>query len=278
MNYRPNRMARALATGRTHFVALWVPDIFHPYYVRVMQHVGERLEGTGNELVVYRVPNPFDPAAAFGSADGILVLDYPEVPDRYREFDPHHAPLVNMGVRPNPRVDHVKVDLVPGAADAVRHLIGRGCRRVAYLADTPSFHAGEPRYDAYRDVMREAGREPLLIGTAANSREAARDAVKEYVRAHGGPPDGLFCLSDDLALGAYRGLCDLGLSAPDDAVLVGCDGIAEVEYLERPFGTIALPLAEMCAAAYDLMRRRTEDPTRPAEGVVLRSEFIARTT
>ena len=58
--------------------------------------------------------------------------------------------------------------------------------------------------------------------------------------------------------------------------LVGCDGIEEVEYLERPFSTIALPIAEMCATAHEFLRRRKEEPDAPLQSAVLPARFVSR--
>jgi LacI family transcriptional regulator, sucrose operon repressor len=50
MGYRPNRFARALATGRTHMVALVLPSMYEPYYAQVIRNLQGHLFGDGFSL------------------------------------------------------------------------------------------------------------------------------------------------------------------------------------------------------------------------------------
>jgi LacI family transcriptional regulator len=88
-------------------------------------------------------------------------------------------------------------------------------------------------------------------------RPITRDLIKDYIREHG-RPDAIFCHSDDVALGIYRGLCDLKLRVPEDVALVGCDGIQDTEYLECPLTTLVQPVAAMCEAAWQFLVARMD--------------------
>jgi LacI family transcriptional regulator len=89
-------------------------------------------------------------------------------------------------------------------------------------------------------------------------------------------PEAFFCHNDDIAMGVYRGLVDLGIKIPDDSALVGCDGIEDAEYLETPLSTIVQPIAEMCRHAFQLLERRISDPTSPIQEVHLYPDFVIR--
>jgi LacI family transcriptional regulator len=94
--------------------------------------------------------------------------------------------------------------------------------------------------------------------------------------AGGGGVDALFCNNDDLALGAYRGLREAGLRVPDDVMLVGCDGIEDMQFLEQPLTTIAIPVEEMCALAWRFLRRRIENPDTPLQHALLQPTLVVR--
>ncbi len=79
-----------------------------------------------------------------------------------------------------------------------------------------------------------------------------------------------------MAIGAYRALCELGLRVPTDVALVGCDGIEDTEYLERPISTIEQPISEMCALAWDFLQRRIQEPNHPPQRVVLQPKLVIR--
>jgi DNA-binding LacI/PurR family transcriptional regulator len=88
--------------------------------------------------------------------------------------------------------------------------------------------------------------------------------------------DALFCHNDDVAFGAYRALCDLGVGVGGEIALVGCDGIEEADYLACPLTTIAQPITEMCALAWEFLHRRMQDPGCPLQQRILRPELLVR--
>jgi LacI family transcriptional regulator len=173
--------------------------------------------------------------------------------------------------------DHVGIDVHAGAEQAVRHLVSTGCRRVAYVVDKGSAYPNEVRYRAYTTTVAQAGQAPEYIVIPTASRSSARSSLREYVQAHGSP-DGLFCHNDLMATGVYRALCDLRLSVPDQVALVGCDGIEEAEYLERPLSSIVHPAEEMCALACRFLNARLNDPSLPLQQAVLQPKLVLRQT
>jgi len=171
--------------------------------------------------------------------------------------------------------DRVQIDLRPGATAAMEHLLGSGRRRIAYLTDDLPNRGGDARHTAYVAGMQGAGRPREFVATENDSRVCARETVRAYIQAHG-CPEALFCHNDDLAIGAYRGLCDLGFKVPQDCALVGCDGIEDTEYLEVPITTIVQPLAEMCSRAWEYLERRIREPDAPVQITVLEPKLVIR--
>jgi len=95
--------------------------------------------------------------------------------------------------------------------------------------------------------------------TDSKQRAEVRRTIGSYIERFG-CPNGIFCYNDDMALGAYRGLCDLGLRVPEQVALVGCDGIEDTQYLETPLSTIVQPVEEMCALAWQFLQKRMQEP------------------
>lgn len=67
--------------------------------------------------------------------------------------------------------------------------------------------------------------------------EGAR-ALRELLRLPG-PPEAVFCLSDELALGALRVAAEQGVRAPDDLALMGFDDIEDGRFAAPSLTTIA---------------------------------------
>jgi LacI family transcriptional regulator, galactose operon repressor len=280
LGYRPNQMARALVTGRTHAIEFWVPDVKNPYFNWIYYATRRSLAERDLHLLLLEVRgrSPAQPLPLW-SADGILVCNWvwgDQALDALLEANrPAYPPMVSMGAYHSRQGDFVGVDLYPAAVSATQHLLAVGCHRIAYLMNDGNNFEEETRARAYTAVLREAGHRPEYIVVPRGLRADTREALREYVRANG-PPEGIFCHNDVMAIGAYRALRDLGLSIPADVALVGCDGIEDGEYLDCPLTTIVQPVEAMCEQACGYLQARLDDPSRPAQQTVLDCQLVVR--
>jgi LacI family transcriptional regulator len=283
LGYRPNSVARALVTGRTNVVEFWAQNVSNPFFNTVFHRARQQLLQYNRTITLWEflIGAPTYPNVTSWPADGLLILDWSGRAETLRERlqarGCAHLPMVTMGTYYLENTDHVGVDLRTGAEQAVRHLIASGCRRVAYVVDKWSAYPEEVRYRAYTATVEQAGQQPEYVVAPTASRSSARSSMREYVQAHG-CPDGLFCHNDLIAVGVYRALCDLGLSVPEQVALIGCDGIEEVEYLERPISTIVQPVEELCDLACRFLHARLQDASLPLQQAVLQPKLVLRQT
>ncbi|HEX5323558.1 MAG TPA: LacI family DNA-binding transcriptional regulator, partial [Capsulimonadaceae bacterium] len=207
LGYRPNRLARALVTGRTHVVTLHVPELT-PYYAQIIRSTHAHLMHDHYEMIMlidpFRVRGPgMVPERRPFPSDGVLAVDMPGRMDTLRQTDGKDTALVTMGTHPLEETDYVIVDLHAGARKALRHLIEEGAKRIGYVVWDFLNEPGNARQDAYEAVMRESGLTPLYYPVSWPSREAARKELAPQFLAN--PlPDALFCFNDDLAIGVFN--------------------------------------------------------------------------
>lgn len=281
LGYRPNQAARSLVTGRTNTIGLLTMDSFTPYSASIARHVTEQAERSGFRVAVqhYYTYRSVSQKVAFSphwQVDGLIVFDLPrELQHEMEAWSRLALPLVAMGAYYPEQGDYVGVDLLGGAQQALNHLIAQGYRRLAFMMAVGTYHPTEPRCQAYDTLMQAAGLSAEFIYIPETTRAAARQGIAAYIGDHG-CPEAIFCRNDDLAIGCYRGLCDMKLRVPEDIALVGCDGIEDTEYLECPITTIVQPVALMCAQAWDYLQRRMTEPTTSAQQKVLPTHLALR--
>jgi DNA-binding LacI/PurR family transcriptional regulator len=279
MGYRPNPFARALKRARTGILALWIPDQISTYYTHVARELNRHAKQGRQELVVSEVTlAEAEQVWPHVPVDGIFAVDAPEpVLAHLATASARRVPVVSMGAHCCHKTDTVQVDMLAGAMEAMEHLIGAGYRRIAHATFVTEDRPGANRRAGYLKAMQQAGLQPEFVHypVSDQQRPVTRRLIQEYIQAHG-RPEALFCHSDDVALGMYRGLCDLGLRVPHDVALVGCDGIQDTEYLECPLSTIVQPVTEMCAAAWKFLLARLEKPRGPLQRLTLSPKLAIR--
>jgi LacI family transcriptional regulator len=123
--------------------------------------------------------------------------------------------------------------------------------------------------------MQESGLAAEVIPLQVASRDSARAAAVAHVREHG-CPDAFLCRNDELAVGTYRGMCDLGIRVGEDVLLIGCDGVEETRFMPCPVSTILLPVQQMCKLAWQFMDRRLAQPDAEIQTETLAAELEIR--
>ena len=194
-------------------------------------------------------------------------------------------PTVSMGFFHETGGDYVGIDLASGVEQALLHLWEIGCRRIACLVDASSYYSnaqqetrmavGEERQDTYLRVLQSLGATPEFIIAPEQTRESAHDTLRAHILERG-CPNGVFCINDAVADGALRALRDCGLRVPQDVAIVGCDGLRESAYAHPPLSTVAQPLTEMCALAWQFLHHRIQNPAAPPQRVVLPARLVVR--
>ncbi len=282
MGYTPNRAAQALVTGRTGRVAFLSPSMGSRFFQEVAFCFHQILQKDKYEVIAGEIgPQMMDPASAVGlprmDLDGVLM--YGSALGQLNQilgcYFPFKAPIVNMGPHCPANFDSVSVDLYPASYRAVESLLDSGLRRVAHMHAAEVPPALDDRYRGYTDVLLKRGTKTEYIQTPDWSRAAARKTILKYVEEHG-CPEGLFCANDDIAIGAYRGLRDVGIRVPEQVHLIGCDGIEDMEYLDPPLSTLVQPVEEMCAAAWKFLKNRLENSDIPRQTETKQARLVIR--
>jgi len=278
MGYRPNPHARALKNSRTGIVALWVPDQISSHYSRVAREMSRLVKSAHHELIVSEVGTAeAEETLSHVPIDGIFAVDAAEQVELHLKSPNASVPVISIGAEFSDQTDFVRVDLGAGTRDLMRHLIGCGFRRIVHATFMHRIHPYAGRRTVYSESMKSAGLTPefFTYPLSDQQRSIVREGIKDYIR-RAGKPDAIFCHSDDVALGIYRGLCEMGLRVPGDVALAGCDGIQETEYLELSLTTMVQPVTEMCATAWKFLQNRLKRPSIKRQHLTLKPVLAIR--
>ena len=265
LNYTIDNNAARLRTGRTGTLAVVVicrPDEdrkdLNPFTYSLLGTICAAASARGFETLVSFQDSPANLAGRYEEqrkADGLIVLGTTQnAPawDYYRDLGASGMHWVCWG-SPYDELEWIRSDNHQGAGLAARHLIARGCTRIACLASLGSLQRQfKERYDGYDEAMTAAGLDPWLIPIEADlpREEQGRRAVRALI-ASGRAFDGVFAVCDELALGALRELSETGIAVPAQAALIGFDGTRAAAQAMPPLSTIQPDFAAAGAMLVD---------------------------
>ncbi|MFE3625881.1 LacI family DNA-binding transcriptional regulator [Streptomyces goshikiensis] len=287
LGYVPNRAARALAANRTDAIALVIPEpearfFAEPYFSDVVRGVGATLAETDVQLVLTlagsdRERRRLAQYLSGHRVDGVLLVSVhagDPLPELLAELG---IPAVISGRRSaGEALPCVDSDNLAGAAEAVRHLLGRGRRAIATITGPLDVYGAQCRLDGYRQALAAAG-QPVaeaLIAVADFTEEGGRRAMRELLERRPGL-DAVFAASDVMAAGARRELRAAGRRIPDDVALVGFDDSVVARHMDPPLTSVRQPIEEMGRTMARVLLERIAGES-PEHSIVLRTELVVR--
>ena len=286
LEYRLNAAARHLRGGRFGLVGLVIPEITSPYFAELAGHLVEEAEARSWMLLVQQTAGDAErerrlSAGVHGqTVDGLVVSPWALSPADLR---PDGTPLVLLGEQDaGGLVDHVAVDSVAAARDAVRHLAGLGRRRIAAIGPQPTLHNGTAarRLEGYRAGLAEAGlpHDPALEIPIERLHRPDGAAAMGRLLDSGTAVDAVFCFSDQLALGAMHAALGRGLRVPADLAVAGIDDIEDGRYANPALTTVSPDKPAIARAALSCLADRLgrDAYTGPARRIVIEHKLLVR--
>lgn len=173
--------------------------------------------------------------------------------------------------------DKVCVDNQAGGAKAVRHLLERGYRRIAYLGGPDFLAISNERYDGYVAAHQEVGLEPspdYLIHCDFSEAKAIEATYR--LLALPNPPEAIFTVSDRVAVGAMRALRNRGLSVPGDMALIGFNDDPICSLLSPALSSIAQPKYAMGQLAAQMLLDQIDGVNTTPRTHMLETELQVR--
>ena len=288
LNYRPNLMARGLASGRSFTVGLVVPDIVDSFFAEFARSLGAALRSSSYQLVLASADE--DPAVEQMEIDNLIARGVDALLLASCRTNPEKiAPLMGKAT-PCILVDRTFVGLkthfvgtddIQAGRLATEHLLGLRRQRIAHIGTT-GLSTAVARHEGYRQALREAGlsyRKDLVLLRGlqdARNDQVGREAMDKLL-ASPKRPDAVFCYSDLFAVGAIRSVLGRGLRVPEDVAVIGCGNLSLSAYLEVPLSSVDQGTAELGSRAAKLALALVEGRgRRSAKTVLVEPTIVAR--
>jgi LacI family transcriptional regulator len=152
---------------------------------------------------------------------------------------------------------------------AAEILFRGGHRRLAVLHGKPLTQTTQVRVDRFiRRATELTGRAPAEIVAGKLSELSGYDAMKEALR-RSTQVDGLYTVSDALALGAYRAVKERGLSIPKDIAVIGTGDYEIAPFFDPPLSSVGVSHLELANHASNLLLRQLGRGAKSGETVVV---------
>ncbi|MEW9551416.1 LacI family DNA-binding transcriptional regulator [Nonomuraea sp. NPDC050783] len=276
LGYSRNESARVLRRGRTATIGLVIEDVADPFYAGLSRAVEDVVIGHGCLLLSgssgEQPGRERELVETFCArrVDGLVIVP---AGDDHGYLRPELAAGTKVAFADRPPgagfdADTVLADNAGGAEQAVRHLLGHGHHRIAFLGDDPAIYTAAERHRGYRDALGGLY-DPRLVAMRPPAPGTAR-ADLERMFALDRPPTALFTGNGRCTVAALRAL------GGREVALVGFDDFELADLLRPGVTVVAQDPAWMGRVAAELLFRRLRGDGGPPEHIQLPVRLIPR--
>lgn len=244
LQYRPNRVAKALAQPGSSLIAIATPTITTPFHNSLLKGLRAVLIAADEErdLLLFDLGST-DPLTRLrsklkgGKVDGLILAGIPVSPPLAKELKAFSAPVILIGNH-HTDFDCFYWDNAVGAREATEHLLFHGHRRIGLIRAHTDGYVQLQRIQGYKAALKKYGvkfdsnliQSGITIKHAGFSEEHGVEAMQQLLQVS--PPISAVLASSDVqAIGAWKAIRDAGKRIPEDIALVGYDDVKTSYYI-----------------------------------------------
>ncbi|OPA78543.1 catabolite control protein A [Paenibacillus selenitireducens] len=285
LGYRPNAVARGLASKKTTTVGVVIPDISNSIFAEIARGIEDIANMYHYNIILCNADKKKDKEIRVintlleKQVDGLLFMGGAVTDEHIQAFQTAAVPIVlcatkdEHGVIPSVDIDH------EGAAfDAVSTLIRHGHREIAMISGTLQDPAnGYARFQGYKRALESAGitYQEDLVRIGNYRYESGVEAMKYFLGLRH-KPTAIFAATDEMAIGAIHSIQDAGLKVPDDFSVISVDNIRMASMVRPLLTTVAQPMYDIGAVAMRLLTKLMKKENVDNAHVILPHETILR--
>ena len=232
-NFFPNVIAECLRNSRTKpvkLIGVIIPQLTHFYFSSILSGIEEEASARGYRIMVAQSNERYEREVEIcksfseNKACGIIVSQAKNT-TKYEHFSnlmDRGMPVVFYDrICTGINCSRVVVDDYMGAYTAVNHLIGTGCKKIAFYGTPMKLEITKNRYNGYHDALVNNGLKPeeRFIKHCDNRTDA--EQITPELLNEDDHPDAFFAVNDDTAIGILYTAKRMGFDVPRDISICG---------------------------------------------------------
>lgn len=282
-NYHPNSMARGLILKKSCLIGVMTPNVSNAFHAKMISAIETQANAHGYNVLLANVHNDFarQKQSFLGlcerQVDGIIMLHENTREELEQLQSLSSIPMVLASIHvPECALPAVAIDDRQAAEEAVRYLISLGHKRIAGIFNN-CYSLGVLRKEGYINALKATGLpvdESIIAFTECTIESGAACAAGLFQTPN--PPTALFCVSDEIAIGAIDWLSGAGYQIPQDISVIGFDDIILAKVFRPRLTTVHQPIHDIGQKAAALLIALLEEKQPEQNQVLLPYQIIIR--
>jgi LacI family transcriptional regulator len=264
LGYRPNAVARGLASKKTTTVGVVIPDIANTFFAELARGIDDIASMYKYNIILCDSDERLEKELQLintlleKQVDGIVFMGREITEEHQGFFINNSVPVVLAGTKDeSEELPSVNIDHFQAGYDATRRLIDAGHSKIAMVTgQLQDPYTGLKRFEGYREALKTAGipfRQEYVVG-GNQTYQSGLKAANNFLQLQESPT-AIFAANDEMAVGVIHGIQDAGQQVPRDIEVIGFDNIRLAEMVRPRLTTVVQPMYDIGAVAMRLLTK-----------------------
>ncbi len=284
LGYRPNAVARGLASKKTTTVGAIIPDISSIFFSELTRGIEDIAMMYKYNIILSNSDQNKEKELRLidtmleKQVDGIVFMGGKITEDHIKQFETANVPVVLAATQDETEtLPSINIDYRQAAYEATNYLLDSIKEQPAFVKGDDYVQSNGLKLEGYREALRDAGIDidESLIVEEETTYNGGITAVNKLLEK-GIKPKGIFVATDEMAVGVIHSLQDGGLRVPEDVEVFGFNN-TRVSLMVRPtLTTVVQPMYDIGAVAMRLLTKFMNKEEVDEQTVILPHRILTR--
>jgi len=284
LGYRPNAVARGLASKKTTTVGAIIPDISSIFFSELTRGIEDIATMYKYNIILSNSDQNEDKEIRLidtmleKQVDGIVYMGGKITEEHIRQFETANVPVVLAATQDETNtLPSINIDYKRAAYEATNYLIESIEEQPAFVKGHDYIQSNGLKYEGYIQALQDASidiNEELIVEEECTYNGGIM-AVEKLLDKHI-KPKAIFVSTDEMAVGVIHSLQDGELRVPEDVEVFGFNN-TRVSLMVRPtLTTIVQPMYDIGAVAMRLLTKYMNKEEVDEQTVILPHRILKR--
>lgn len=277
LGYRPNAVARGLASKKTTTVGLIIPDISNIFFAELARGIEDIATMYKYNIILSNSDENTDKELHLlntmlgKQVDGLIFMGSNITEDHIAEFKKSPVPIVLAGsIEDSGEMPSVNIDYEQAAYDSVNFFISNGHKKIALVIGNREESISIKKLAGYKKALENHNipfnAEYVVEGDF--SYESGIEAANRLSDLEE-KPTAVLVAADEMAVGVVNAVQDRGFKVPDDLEVISFDNTKLTLMVRPQVTTVVQPLYDIGAVAMRLLTKLMNKEEVEERAVVL---------
>lgn len=284
LGYRPNAVARGLASKKTTTVGVIIPDISSIFFSELARGIDDIATMYKYNIILSNSDQNKDKELRLINSmfekqvDGLVYMGDVITEEHVQQLKTSPVPVALAAtIDSTETIPSVNINYKQAAYEATSILIENGTKHPIYVAGDDKAEVSREKFEGYKKAINEHNDQLIedYVFRVNYSYQAGLDIAQEIV-ALKDYPKAIFAATDEIAVGIIHGLQDNNLKIPEDIEVFGFDNTRLATMVRPRLSTVVQPMYDIGAVAMRLLTKYMNKEKVEEQNVVLPHQIVKR--